>query len=41
MEYNVVEYLKKLKDNILVMYICRIPQIKPTLIQGENGGANS
>jgi hypothetical protein len=33
LEYNVVEYLKKLKANISVMDICRIPQQKYFLLQ--------
>jgi hypothetical protein len=33
MDCNIVEYLKKLKDNISVMDICRIPQQKDFLLQ--------
>ena len=33
LDYNIVEDLKKLKDNILVMDICRIPQQKCFLLQ--------
>jgi hypothetical protein len=32
LDYNVVEYLKKLKANVLVMDICRIPQQKDLLL---------
>jgi hypothetical protein len=32
-EYNIVEYLKKLKANMLVMDMCRIPQQKDFLLQ--------
>jgi hypothetical protein len=33
LDYNIVEYLKKLKENISVMDICRIPQQKYFLLQ--------
>jgi hypothetical protein len=33
LDYNVVEDLKKLKDNISVMDLCRIPQQKDLLLQ--------
>jgi hypothetical protein len=33
LDYNVVEYLKKLKANISIMDICRIPQQKDFLLQ--------
>jgi len=36
LEYNIVKYLKKLKDNILVMDVCRIPQQKDFLLQALN-----
>jgi hypothetical protein len=36
LEYNVVEYLKKLKANISVMDVCRIPQQKDFLLQALN-----
>jgi hypothetical protein len=32
-DYNIVEYLKNLKENILVMDMCRIPQQKDFLLQ--------
>jgi hypothetical protein len=32
LDYNVVEYLKKLKDNISVMDVCIIPQQKDLLL---------
>ena len=32
LDYNVVEYLKKLKDNVSVMDICIIPQQKDLLL---------
>jgi hypothetical protein len=32
-DYNIVEYLKKLKENISVMDMCRIPQQKDFLLQ--------
>jgi hypothetical protein len=41
LDYNVVEYLKKLKANILVMDICRIPQQKDFLLQDLNSAENS
>jgi hypothetical protein len=33
LDYNVVEDLEKLKANVLVMDICRIPQQKDLLLQ--------
>jgi hypothetical protein len=33
LEYNVVEDLKKMKENIFVMDLCRIPQQKDLLLQ--------
>jgi ribonuclease HI len=38
--YNVVEYLKKLKANVLVMDICRIPQQKYLLLQALSSVEN-
>jgi hypothetical protein len=41
LEYNVVEDLKKLKANILVMDLCRIPQQKYLLLQALDEDENS
>jgi hypothetical protein len=41
MDYNIVEYLKKLKANISVMNICRIPQQKDFLLQVLKSVENS
>jgi hypothetical protein len=40
LDYNVVEDLKKLKANISVMDICRIPQQKDFLLQALNSVEN-
>jgi hypothetical protein len=40
LDYNVVEDLKKLKANISVMDICRIPQQKDFLLQALNSAEN-
>jgi hypothetical protein len=40
LEYNVVKYLKKLKANISVMDVCRIPQQKDFLLQALNSVGN-
>ena len=33
MDYNIVQFFKKLKANVLVMDMCRIPQQKEFLLQ--------